>query len=197
MNKRCQLLKLVEEIEAGKCRELFEVAETDEPYDRFAQRVYQAKSDGYLEIDKDACYTLSAKGVVYLQANSGNKKVTNPKSPWRDKPATKKTAAKKDKPQPPADEPAETEEPAPQPSPAAEQASDSTDLISTFPFPIDGQPEPSGINPIQIAEHENYCIGGAIEQLMQAKHSMEPVRNLRTAMYLIYREIKRLEGGAA
>lgn len=52
---------------------------------------------------------------------------------------------------------------------------------------------PSGVEVIQITEHENFCIGNAIKYLMRHNLKGAPVQDLKKAIFYIDREIQRLE----
>lgn len=51
----------------------------------------------------------------------------------------------------------------------------------------------SGIEAIQITEHENFCIGNAIKYLMRCDKKGSPLEDLRKAQYYVNREILRRE----
>ena len=52
---------------------------------------------------------------------------------------------------------------------------------------------PSGVEPIQIARHESFCIGSAMKYLFRYKHKGKPIEDLRKAIKHIEFEIERLE----
>jgi len=52
---------------------------------------------------------------------------------------------------------------------------------------------PSGIEPILIAEHMGFCLGNAIKYIMRAGLKGCAVQDLQKAAWYIDREIKRLE----
>jgi len=51
---------------------------------------------------------------------------------------------------------------------------------------------PSGIECIQITEHENFCVGNAIKYLWRAGRKGDAVEDLQKAMWYIQREINRI-----
>ena len=59
--------------------------------------------------------------------------------------------------------------------------------------PLHYNQHPSGIEPIEITEHENFCIGNAIKYLMRHRYKGETLQDLQKARYYIDREINRLE----
>ena len=54
---------------------------------------------------------------------------------------------------------------------------------------------PSGIEVIQITEHENFCVGNAIKYLLRAGKKGSKIEDLQKAGWYITREIERLENG--
>jgi hypothetical protein len=53
---------------------------------------------------------------------------------------------------------------------------------------------PSGVEAINICEHENFCRGNALKYLLRAgKKTADPVEDLRKAAWYIQREIERVE----
>jgi hypothetical protein len=52
---------------------------------------------------------------------------------------------------------------------------------------------PSGVETIEIAKHESFCIGSAMKYLFRYKHKGTPIKDLRKAIKHIEFEIKRLE----
>lgn len=52
---------------------------------------------------------------------------------------------------------------------------------------------PSGVEVIQITEHENFCIGSAIKYLLRAGKKGPKIEDLQKAGWYINREIRRLE----
>lgn len=53
---------------------------------------------------------------------------------------------------------------------------------------------PSGIEAIEITEHENFCIGNAMKYLFRADLKGDPIENLEKALWYINREISRRNG---
>ena len=53
---------------------------------------------------------------------------------------------------------------------------------------------PSGVEAIQITEHENFCIGNCFKYLMRRKHKGRELEDLKKASWYLLREIERLEG---
>ena len=54
---------------------------------------------------------------------------------------------------------------------------------------------PSGIEAIQITEHENFCIGSVFKYLLRRKYKGKELQDLKKARWFLDREIERLEGG--
>jgi len=52
---------------------------------------------------------------------------------------------------------------------------------------------PSGIEAIQICEHENFCVGNAIKYLFRAGKKGDLIEDLQKAVWYIQREIARLQ----
>ena len=52
---------------------------------------------------------------------------------------------------------------------------------------------PSGIEAIELCQHENFCIGNALKYLLRHQKKGEPVQDLRKAIWYIEREIDRLQ----
>jgi hypothetical protein len=52
---------------------------------------------------------------------------------------------------------------------------------------------PSGVETMQIAKHETFCIGNAMKYLFRYKHKGKPVEDLKKAIVNIEEEIKRIE----
>ena len=53
---------------------------------------------------------------------------------------------------------------------------------------------PSGIEAIQITEHENFCIGSVFKYLLRRKYKGKELQDLKKARWFLDREIERLEG---
>ena len=54
---------------------------------------------------------------------------------------------------------------------------------------------PSGVEAIQITEHENFCIGSVFKYLLRRKYKGKELQDLKKARWFLDREIKRLEEG--
>ena len=52
---------------------------------------------------------------------------------------------------------------------------------------------PSGIECIQITEHENFCLGNAIKYIWRAGRKLDAIEDLQKAIWYVQREINRLE----
>ena len=52
---------------------------------------------------------------------------------------------------------------------------------------------PSGIECIEIVQHMNFCLGGAVKYLWRADLKGDPIENLNKAIWLIKKEIERRE----
>ena len=52
---------------------------------------------------------------------------------------------------------------------------------------------PSGIECIQITEHENFCLGNAIKYIWRAGRKSDAIEDLQKAIWYVQREINRLE----
>ena len=52
---------------------------------------------------------------------------------------------------------------------------------------------PSGIEVIQITEHENFCIGNAIKYLLRCDLKGKAIEDLKKARWYVDREINRRE----
>ena len=50
---------------------------------------------------------------------------------------------------------------------------------------------PSGIEVIEITEHENFCIGNAIKYLLRCDRKGKPIEDLQKAKWYVEREIQR------
>lgn len=59
--------------------------------------------------------------------------------------------------------------------------------------PLHYNVDPSGIEPIQIAEHMSFCCGNAIKYIFRHKHKGAPIKDLKKAVWYLQREIERLE----
>jgi len=53
---------------------------------------------------------------------------------------------------------------------------------------------PSGIEAIEVTEHENFCIGNAMKYLWRTDLKGDPIENLEKALWYINREISRRNG---
>ena len=53
---------------------------------------------------------------------------------------------------------------------------------------------PSGIEAIQITEHENFCIGSVFKYLLRRKYKGKELQDLKKARWYLDKEIERLEG---
>lgn len=53
---------------------------------------------------------------------------------------------------------------------------------------------PSGIEVIQITEHENFCRGNAIKYILRAGKKGDEIEDLKKAVWYLNREIERLGG---
>jgi len=54
---------------------------------------------------------------------------------------------------------------------------------------------PSGIEPILITEHMNFCLGNAIKYIWRADLKGNPIQDLKKAAWYLDREIRRRENG--
>lgn len=52
---------------------------------------------------------------------------------------------------------------------------------------------PSGVECIQITEHENFCIGNAMKYLWRSGRKGNQIEDLEKAVYYIQREIARIK----
>jgi hypothetical protein len=52
---------------------------------------------------------------------------------------------------------------------------------------------PSGVEAIQICQHENFCIGNALKYLLRHQKKGNPVQDLRKAIWYIECEINRIQ----
>jgi hypothetical protein len=56
---------------------------------------------------------------------------------------------------------------------------------------------PSGIEPILITAHENFCIGNVIKYVMRAKYKGNELQDLKKAQFYLNYEIERHEQAQA
>ena len=54
---------------------------------------------------------------------------------------------------------------------------------------------PSGVEAIQITEHENFCIGSVFKYLLRRKYKGKELQDLKKARWYLNKEIERLEEG--
>jgi len=54
---------------------------------------------------------------------------------------------------------------------------------------------PSGVEAIQITEHENFCIGSVFKYLLRRKYKGKELQDLKKARWYLDKEIERLEEG--
>ncbi len=52
---------------------------------------------------------------------------------------------------------------------------------------------PSGVEAIQITEHENFCIGSVFKYLLRRKYKGKELQDLKKARWYLDKEIERLE----
>jgi hypothetical protein len=52
---------------------------------------------------------------------------------------------------------------------------------------------PSGVEAIQICQHENFCIGNVLKYLLRHQKKGNPVQDLRKAIWYIECEINRIQ----
>ena len=73
-------------------------------------------------------------------------------------------------------------------------------MTTTKPDMVNSPPHyqhASGVEAIQITEHENFCVGNAIKYLMRCDKKDSPIEDLRKAEYYVRREIqRRIKNGA-
>jgi len=74
-------------------------------------------------------------------------------------------------------------------------ASDEATVHDAVNHPAHYTSHPSGIEVIQITEHENFCVGNAIKYLLRAGKKGSKIEDLQKAGWYITREIERLENG--
>ena len=54
---------------------------------------------------------------------------------------------------------------------------------------------PSGVEVIEIVQHECFCIGNALKYILRHKHKGNAVKDLQKAIYYLERKIELLENG--
>ena len=62
------------------------------------------------------------------------------------------------------------------------------DLVN---YPVHYTTDPSGIECIEITEHQNFCLGNAMKYIWRCDDKGTPIQDLEKAIWYINREIQR------
>ena len=201
-NKRAMLL-LLEEYGTLNFSEIFEKLNTGQTKQQVSAQLNQLKTAELIsQHPMNKRYSLTSDGKAEIERPDRDNGAGRPRNPTS-KNSNVDARLYANRPAPIIDDDADADEDDDSATPASDNAHvdahDPAERIATSSLVAVSTPtergnpvHPSGMESIDIAEHESYLVGNAIATLMETRHSRDPVRNLNTAMHYITREIKRL-----